>query len=125
MAVGDFNGDGKPDLAVANYSSANVSVLLGQRQRRLPAAVNYAAGLNPHSVAVGDFNGDGKPDLAVANRWLRGNVSVLLGNGSGAFLAAVNYAAGVESSTPWRWAISTATANPTSPWRTTNTRRAT
>ena len=67
MAVGDFNGDGKADLAVANASSNNVSVLLGNGNGTFQAAVNYAAGTGPSSVAVGDFNGDGKADLAVAN----------------------------------------------------------
>ena len=95
MAVGDFNGDGKADLAVANYGSDNVSVLLGNGNGTFQAAVNYAAGTSPHSVAVGDFNGDGKADLAVAN-YGSNNVSVLLGNGNGTFQAAVNYAAGTS-----------------------------
>ena len=67
VAVGDFNGDGKADLAVANWDSDNVSVLLGNGNGTFQAAVNYAAGTDPSSVAVGDFNGDGKADLAVAN----------------------------------------------------------
>jgi hypothetical protein len=92
--VGDFNGDGKADLAVANAASSNVSVLLGNGNGTFQAAVNYAAGDDPDSVAVADFNGDGKADLAVAN-YLGNNVSVLLGNGNGTFQAAVNY--GVSS----------------------------
>src|SRR5439155_1321285 len=75
VAVGDFNGDGKPDLAVANLGfdrfsllSGNVSVVLGKGDGTFQAAVSYFAGSLPSSVAVGDFNGDGKPDLAVANR---------------------------------------------------------
>src|ERR1017187_10141474 len=88
-AVGDFNGDGKPDLAVANESSNNVTVLLGNGSGGFTAASGspFAAGANPYSVAVGDFNGDGKPDLAVAN-YSSNNVTVLLGNGSGGFTAA-------------------------------------
>ena len=93
VAVGDFNGDGKADLAVANCDSNNVSVLLGNGNGTFQAAVNYAAGTYPSSVAVGDFNGDGKADLAVAN-CASNNVSVLLGNGNGTFQAAVNYGAG-------------------------------
>jgi len=79
VAVGDFNADGRPDLAVANQGSSNVSILLGNGGGggTFQAAVNYAAGSGPVSVAVGDFNGDGSPDLAVAN-FNSNNVSVLL-----------------------------------------------
>ena len=95
VAVGDFNGDGKPDLATANITGSNVSVLLGTGTGSFAAAVNYGAGANPFSVAVGDFNGDGKPDLATAN-YNGANVSVLLGTGTGSFAAAVNYGAGTN-----------------------------
>jgi hypothetical protein len=94
VAVGDFNGDGKQDLAVANVQSNNVSVLLGKGDGTFLPAVNYAAGPYANSVAVGDFNGDGKLDLAVAGV---SGVSVLLGNGDGTFMAAVNYSAGGTS----------------------------
>ena len=76
MAVGDFNGDGKPDLAVPNLASNNVSVLAGKGDGTFEPAVNFGAGTLPNSVAVGDFNGDGKPDLAVAD--IAGGVSILL-----------------------------------------------
>jgi hypothetical protein len=78
VASGDFNGDGKPDLAVAyqgSYDSTGkicctdggISVLLSNGDGTFQTGVNYAAGTSPVFVAVGDFNGDGKPDLAVAN----------------------------------------------------------
>src|SRR5204863_314996 len=67
VAVGDFNADGKPDLAVAIYGSANVSVLLGNGDGTFQAAVDYGVGSFPRSVVAGDFNADGKADLAVAN----------------------------------------------------------
>ena len=68
MAVGDFNGDGKLDLAVANYSSNTVGMLLGNGAGGFAAATTFSSGgTNPVSLAVGDFNGDGKLDLAVAN----------------------------------------------------------
>jgi len=92
VAVGDFNRDGKLDLAVANAGSNNISVLLGKGDGTFKAAVNYGAGSGPSSVAVGDFNRDGKLDLAVANNG--GNISILLGNGDGTFRATVNYATG-------------------------------
>ena len=93
VAVGDFNGDGKADLAVANALSDNVSVLLGNGDGTFQAAVNYGVGSGPTSVAVGDFDGDGKADLAVANE-MSNNLSVLFGNGDGTFQVAVNYSAG-------------------------------
>ena len=95
MAVGDFNGDGKPDLAVTNANSS-ISVLLGNGDGTFQAAVNYGVGSGSSSVAVGDFNGDGKLDLAVANG--NSSISVLLGNGDGTFQAAVNYGVGSGSS---------------------------
>jgi len=68
VAVGDFNLDGKPDLAVANYNSNTMSVFINNGAGTFAAKVDYTTGTNPISVAVGDFNLDGKPDLAVANK---------------------------------------------------------
>jgi len=96
VAVGDFNGDGIPDLAVANFSSNSVSVLLGKGNGTFQAAVNRAVGSVPYSVAVGDFNGDGKQDLVVSNTQGVSGVSVLLGNGDGTFAAATNYNVGIS-----------------------------
>ena len=93
VAVGDFNGDGQQDLAVANYNSDNVSILLGDGTGNFSAPTNFSVGTGPLSLAVGDFNGDGNQDLAVANR-LSGNVSILLGDGTGNFSAPTNFAVG-------------------------------
>ncbi|PYJ03502.1 MAG: hypothetical protein DME25_12075, partial [Verrucomicrobia bacterium] len=90
VAVGDFNGDGKTDVVVANQFSANVSVLLGQGNGSFQPAVNYAAGAGPSAVAVGDFNGDGKVDLVVTDLGST-VVWVLLGNGNGTFQAPVSF----------------------------------
>src|SRR5207253_8088767 len=68
VAAGDFNSDGKPDLAVANSGSTTVSVLLGNGDGTFQAKRDFAAGGEPWSVGVGDFNSDGKLDLAVADR---------------------------------------------------------
>ncbi|WP_322647924.1 FG-GAP-like repeat-containing protein [Nostoc sp. ChiVER01] len=95
VAVGDFNGDGKLDLAAANRDSNNVSVLLGNGSGSFATATNFSVGNNPISVRVGDFNGDGKLDLAAAN--INGNnVSVLLGDGSGNFATATNFSVGTS-----------------------------
>src|SRR4029077_492193 len=93
VAVGDFNGDGKQDLAVGNYNSDNVSILLGDGTGHFSAGTTSPADHGPYSVAVGDFNGDGKPDLAVANL-ASNNVSILLGDGTGNFSTATNFGAG-------------------------------
>ncbi|HEX8071742.1 MAG TPA: FG-GAP-like repeat-containing protein [Pyrinomonadaceae bacterium] len=93
VAVGDFNGDGKQDLAATNSSSNDVSILLGNGAGSFGAATNFGVGTDPRSVAVGDFNGDGKLDLATAN-FITDNVSVLLGNGAGGVSAATDFGAG-------------------------------
>jgi hypothetical protein len=98
VAVDDFNGDGKLDLAAANQQSGNISVLLGKGDGLFENAVNYTTGTYPQFVAVGEFNGDGKLDLAVANNSAQGTVSLLLGNGNGVFQAAVNYNTGSSPS---------------------------
>jgi hypothetical protein len=80
MATGDFNGDGKLDLAVLDASS-NVTVLLGDGSGGFTTAPNSpAVGHNPVGIASGDFNGDGKPDLAITNAG-DNSVTVLLGVG--------------------------------------------
>jgi hypothetical protein len=93
VAVGDFNGDGKPDLAVTNASSANVSILLGTGTGSFGTKTNFGTGSFPASVAVGDFNGDGKLDLAVANA-SSNTVSILRGTGTGSFGAKIDFGAG-------------------------------
>jgi hypothetical protein len=94
VTVGDVNGDGKPDLAVATSFSNTVSILLGNGNGTFGLAVNYPVGAAPWSVAIGDMNGDGHADVAVANSGSN-SVSILLGNGTGTFFAgAVNYATG-------------------------------
>ena len=93
VTVGDFNGDGKPDLVVTNFDIGTVSVFLGRGDSTFQNQVTYTVGTSPASVAVGDFNGDGKPDLAVTSS-LGNSVSVLLGNGDGTFQNQVTYATG-------------------------------
>ncbi len=100
LAIGDANGDGKPDILVANGTDTTVGVLLGKGDGTFQPAVAYGSGgFQAYSVALVDVNGDGKPDLVVANLCLNngsdcpnGGVSVLLGNGDGTFQTAVTYA---------------------------------
>ncbi len=100
VAVGDFNGDGRADLAVANNGNNTVTILLGNRDGTFTQAANspMKVGTSPYSIVVGDFNGDGIPDLAAANACgngptcaassYKGTVTILLGNGDGTFTAA-------------------------------------
>jgi hypothetical protein len=83
VVVGDFNRDGKPDLAVGTGLDANVVIMLGKGDGSFQPAVNYPVNVEAISMAVGDLNNDGKPDLVVVG----GPVAmvVLLGNGDGTF----------------------------------------
>jgi hypothetical protein len=83
VAAADLNGDKLLDLAVANYGSNNVSILLSV-DGRFKVGKPIDAGKTPISVAVGDFNQDEVPDLAVANYESNG-VSILMGVGEGGF----------------------------------------
>ena len=97
VVVGDFNGDGIPDLAVTNYGGGKVdtvSVLLGKGDGTFAPHVDYSTGLGPYDLATADFNGDGKLDLVVTNYGDLGggsSFSILLGEGDGTFLPHQDY----------------------------------
>jgi len=89
IAVADLNGDGKLDLAIANYGDGTVTILLGNGDGTFKPAPGspITVGNAPYAIAVADLNGDGKLDLAIANNG-DGTVTVLLGNGDGTFTSA-------------------------------------
>ncbi len=87
VIVADFNGDGKPDVALTDQVTNNVRILLGNGDGTLNKFAQYAAGLSPEGMAAGDFRGNGTTDLATAN-YESNDVSILLGNGDGTFAGA-------------------------------------
>jgi Bacterial Ig-like domain (group 3)/FG-GAP-like repeat/FG-GAP repeat len=94
VTKGDFNGDGIPDLAVANENDNTISVLLGNGDGTFRQQTTWATAHTPESITVGDFNGDGIADLAVADT--NANcVSIFIGNGDGSFQSQVIYSVGL------------------------------
>jgi hypothetical protein len=93
VIVADFNGDGRPDLAVSDSRNNWVSILLGSPTGGFLANGTYATGSSPTALVAADFNRDKKIDLAVVNA-NSGTISVLLGNGDGTFQSRVDYAVG-------------------------------
>jgi hypothetical protein len=120
VVAGDFNEDGKPDLAVAHSSAGNlasgVSILTGNGDGTFkaprsggslsdPLVPDYAIADTPAALAAADFNGDGHPDLVIATyssgafrfgATFGGTMSVLLGKGDGTFQAHHDFGGGVQ-----------------------------
>lgn len=93
MTTGDFNQDGKLDLAVSSSGENKVSVLLNNGGGVFQAASHYAVGVHPNAITVGDFNIDGKTDLVVTNGQSK-TFSVLLSNGDGTFKNSLSFIVG-------------------------------
>ena len=99
VAVGDFNGDGRPDLVVAGNGgeSGGVAVLLGDGDGTFQSPLGYAAGKTPEAAALGDFNGDGRLDVVVATAWSENNsFNLLLNVGNSSFTLSLK-----EAGTAW------------------------
>lgn len=105
IASGDFNGDGKPDLAITLLNASKVSILINTSVSgtvSFAASVEYATALYPSAVGVADFNNDGKKDVVVQcapGGAGSGILSLFRGNGDGTFQAKEDYAAGTASTT--------------------------
>jgi len=82
---GDFNRDGAPDLAITNYNTNNVSILLRDSEKgNFKLHVDYSVGKNPGMIVCGDLDNDGSDDLVMVNQ--SGNsISILYGKGDGTF----------------------------------------
>jgi hypothetical protein len=93
VASADFNGDGNPDLAVADQGGDTVSILLGDGSGGLGEHADFPTASGPVALTALDFDRDGNPDLAVADQTAN-LISLLRGNGDGTFGTAVNLAAG-------------------------------
>jgi hypothetical protein len=87
IVAGDFNGDGKLDIAITDVSGNAVWVLLGNGDGTFGAPAAIPVGNQPEAIIAGDFNNDGKLDLAVAN-YGEGTITLLLGKGDGTFTQA-------------------------------------
>ena len=93
VAVGDFNNDGRPDVAVSNRLDNTVSIFLGQQDGTLGPKTDFPLAAAPWGVVAADFNHDGKLDIAVTGTCgvNCGVVSILLGKGDGTFASHVEY----------------------------------
>jgi hypothetical protein len=94
IAVADMNGDGHPDIVIANHQSPYLTVLLGDGKggfRPAPGSpFDVHSNPHPHGVAVADFNGDGKPDV-VTDSWGTNQIELLLGDGTGRLRTPAHY----------------------------------
>ena len=80
IVAGDFNNDGKLDLATANFHASTVTILLGNGDGTFTAASSVpATGSGPDGIVAGDFNGDGLLDIITANYQTTAQ-SILLGS---------------------------------------------
>ncbi len=98
VAIGDFNNDDQPDIAIANSGTNNIGILLGYGNGYFNDQLTYSTGSNslPSSITVGHFNNDYYLDIAVANS-ATDNIGILLGYGNGKFANITTYSTGLGS----------------------------
>ncbi len=96
IKIKDMNGDNRPDIIVANYSSGNVSYLANQGDGSFAPKVDFSAGSGPYGLKVEDINGDGHQDIIVASFGSQ-SASILLGQGSGVFSSPQNIPSGAST----------------------------
>ncbi|TAE79470.1 MAG: hypothetical protein EAY81_11205, partial [Bacteroidetes bacterium] len=106
VVISDLDGDGKPDLVIANSASNSVSVLRNTSSvgsitvTSFAAKVDFATGLGPSALAVGDLDGDGKPDLAATNQSASSNsVSIIRNTSTVGSITATSFAAKIDFAT--------------------------
>lgn len=97
VIAADLNGDGKPDLVVANSAANTVSIFMSNGDGTFATRVDYPTGRNPVAIAVGDLNGDGRQDIVAVNQ-ADNSVSILAGNGDGTFVPLSAFATGSSPS---------------------------
>src|SRR6266480_970216 len=98
LVLGDFNGDGKPDVAIAGgLNGGVVSILINKGDGTFKSPVNYSVAGNVQGLAAGDLNADGKVDLVVPSGGTSATISVLLGNGDGSFGSPIVYTSNLLS----------------------------
>ena len=95
----DINHDSHTDIITADYTSNDISVLLGNGDGTFETARSFPAGSSPTALVVGDWNGDGRLDVAVVDAGADPGVTILFGNGDGTFYSGPNDFYPVQSGT--------------------------
>jgi hypothetical protein len=97
MVSDDFNHDGRPDLAFADFNRG-VGVLIGQSSGGFSAPTYFSTTSSAQDIALGDFNRDGRTDLVAVTQNYN-NITVLMGNGDGTFGGAIDLHSSANGST--------------------------
>jgi hypothetical protein len=98
MAMGDFNGDGKLDVALADDANGGfLFILLGNGDGTFQFMNSFVGNVSYHGMLTADVNGDGILDLLISQCGEPGEIAVLIGNGDGTFQPAVGYSTGQGS----------------------------